>query len=85
LETIESSIVHGDENSFQHQNSDRARATTSTVSKIRRVTFQAGLVVEAAGDAANGELEVGVARESVVGNWSFDQPVCFPVTRVGVV
>ena len=82
---MESSGVHGDENSFQHQNSDRAKATTSTVSNMRRCVSQALLFVEVVGDATNGDLVVAVTAEFVAGSWSFVQPGCFPVTRVRVV
>ena len=58
---------------------------TSAVSSIRRGTSQALLVVEAAGDATSGELEVDGAEEFVAGSWSFVQSGCLPVTSVGVV
>jgi len=51
---------------------------------MRRCVSQALLFVEVVGDATNGELVVGVAAEFVAGSWSFVQPGCFPVTRVGV-
>src|SRR5579859_2037914 len=76
---------YAEDKSFQHQNNDRTKATTSTVSIIRRGTSHALAVGEAAGDAASVELEVGVAAAFATGSWSFPQPGCFPVTGLGVV
>ena len=65
---MESSIVYGDENSFQHQNSDRASAMSSTVSKMRRGVSQALLVDGAAGDVTRGFVAMGVAEKLVAGS-----------------
>jgi len=62
-----------------------ARATTSTVSRIRRGTSHALAAGEVAGDATSGELEAGVAEAFVTGSWSFPQSGCLPVTSLRVV
>src|SRR5579859_454851 len=79
-----SGSIYVEEKSFQHQNNDRTKATTSTVSRIRRGTSHALAVGEAAGEVASVELEVGVAAFTA-GSWSFPQPGCFPVTNLGAV
>src|SRR5690348_16929401 len=79
-----SDTVYADEKIFQHQRSDSARPTTSTVRRIRRGTSHAPNVGEAAGDITGEELEADVAVAFAAGSWSFPQPGCLPVISVGV-